>query len=185
VLKLAWRSFATYDSLAGAARKSFERCQRWILVGGIVATFLALLQAELDIGPKSSVAWIDDVLHWSVVALPILVAVLIGMTFRLAPGKRWVLLRAAAETIKREIYRFRTATGVYGQASAQADRVSPQEMLSAQLDAIEARLLVTEASSAELTPYSGPLPPVMYGASPRRRRAQPARRGALPCLPSQ
>jgi hypothetical protein len=165
VLKLAWRSFATYDSLAGSARRSFGRFQTWILAGGIVATFIALLQTELDISPTSSVSWIDDVFHWSVVALPILVAVLIGMAYRLAPGKRWVLLRAAAETIKREIYRFRTRTGIYGGAGAQADGVSPQELLSAQLDTIETKLLQTEASSAELTPYSGPLPPDMYGAS--------------------
>jgi hypothetical protein len=165
VLKLAWKSFSTYDSLAGAVRKSFERIQAWILVGGIVATFLALLKGEIDIGPNSSVWWIDDVLHWTVVALPIFVAVLVGMAYRLGAGKRWVLLRAAAETIKREIYRFRTGTGVYGEASAPGALTSPQELLSAQLDAIETRLLQTEASSGELTPYSGPLPPEMYGAS--------------------
>lgn len=165
VLKLAWKSFATYDELAAAARKSFERMQTSILALGILATFVALLKAALDIEPQSGYGWVDDVLHWTVVALPILVAVLVGMTYRLALGKRWVLLRGAAETIKREIYRFRTATGVYGEAAAEDAPLRPQELLSAQLDAIETKLLQTEASSAELTPYSGPLPPRMYGAS--------------------
>jgi len=165
VLKFAWKSFATYDMLAGTARKSFERVQTWILMGGIVATFLALLKGAIGISPGSSFSWVDDALHWTVVALPIFVATLVGMAHRLGAGKRWVLLRAAAETIKREIYRVRTATGIYGEASAQAAQVSPQELLSAQLDIIEAKLLQTEASSDELTPYSGPLPPEMYGAS--------------------
>lgn len=165
VLKLAWKSFATYDELAGKARKSFERVQASILVVGIVATFLALLKSAIDIGPRSSFSWIDDTLHWAVVALPIIVAVLVGWAYRLGAGKRWVLLRGAAETIKREIYRYRTATGAYGVASDPAAPFSPQEVLSAQVDAIEAKLLQTEASAAELTPYSGPLPPKMYGAS--------------------
>lgn len=165
VLKLAWKSFATYDELSAAARKNFERIQTWILALGILATFVALLKGSLGIDPQSSYAWVDDVLHWTVVGLPILVAVLIGMAYRLGAGKRWVLLRGAAETIKREIYRFRTATGVYGEAAARDAPLPPQELLSAQLGAIEAKLLQTEASSAELTPYSGPLPPRMYGAS--------------------
>jgi len=165
VLKLAWTSFATYDELAAAARKSFERMQTWILALGIIATFVALLKEALAINPQGSYAWVDDVLHWIVVGLPLLVAVLIGMALRLAAGKRWVLLRGAAETIKREIYRFRTRTGIYRAAAAQDASVPPQELLSAQLDAIETKLLQTEASSAELTPYSGLLPPPMYGAS--------------------
>jgi hypothetical protein len=165
VLKLAWRSFATYDELAGKARMSFERIQTSILIVGIVATFLALLKGALDIRPGSSLSWIDDALHWTVVALPILVAVLVGWAYRMGAGKRWVLLRGAAETVKREIYRYRTATGAYGTASEPEAPLSAQEILSAQLDAIESKLLQTEASGAELTPYSGPLPPKMYGAS--------------------
>jgi hypothetical protein len=165
VLKLAWKSFATYDQLATGARTSFERLQASILVLGVLATLVALLKAALDIAPQSSYAWVDDVLHWTVVVLPILVAVLIGMAYRLGAGKRWVLLRGAAETVKREIYRFRTGTGNYGKTGATPKSLRPQEVLSAQLAAIETKLLQTEASSAELTPYSGPLPPRMYGAS--------------------
>jgi SLOG in TRPM, prokaryote/SMODS and SLOG-associating 2TM effector domain 1/Protein of unknown function (DUF4231) len=165
VLKQAWKSFATYDELAGKARKRFERVQISILVVGIVATFLALLKEAINLGPDSSLSWIDDTLHWTVVGLPILVSLLVGIAWRLGAGKRWVLLRGAAETIKREIYRFRTATGIYGSAPGPDAASSAEELLSAQLDAIEAKLLQTEASSDVLTPYSGPLPPEMYGAS--------------------
>jgi hypothetical protein len=38
-------------------------------------------------------------------------------------------------------------------------------MLQAHLTQIDARLVRSEASAAPLTPYSGPLPPQMYGAS--------------------
>ena len=44
------------------------------------------------------------------------------------------------------------------------DPAARLRVLAAQLDAIEASLIQTEASSAPLTPYDGPLPPDMYGA---------------------
>ena len=163
VLKDAWQAFATYDALGGAARKTFEKLQNWILVLGIVATAVALVKSALDIDPKSSYWWVDDVLHWAVVVLPILVAVLIGITYRLAAGNRWVLLRGAAETIKREIYRYRTGAGDYRRVAGASP--TPRECLGVRLESIRMKLLQTEASGAELTPYAGPLPPDMYGAS--------------------
>jgi SLOG in TRPM, prokaryote/SMODS and SLOG-associating 2TM effector domain 1/Protein of unknown function (DUF4231) len=153
VLKDAWQRFATFDAMANKARTGYERVQASILAVGILATFLALLADTLDLH-----AWRHDVLHWVVVGLPILGAILIGWAQRLASGKRWVLLRGAAETIKREIYRFRTATGVFAGDA-------PQAQLAERLETIESKLFQTEASSWELTPYAGPLPPQMYGAS--------------------
>jgi hypothetical protein len=162
-LKRAWERFATYDGLAVSERRRYERLQRWILVLALMATFLAVLKASIDV--EGSFGWLNSVLHWSVVAAPIVVSVLIAMTTRIGAGKRWILLRAAAETIKREIYRFRTGTGVYQRKRSGAQDVSRAEILSAQLNGIESKLIQSEASSAELTPYSGPLPPPMYGPS--------------------
>jgi len=78
-------------------------------------------------------------------------------------GQRWVMLRAAAEAIKSEIYRYRTLVACRAGpgSAARADR---QKELAGLLDGIDARLMQTEASSGPLTPYDGPLPPVMYGA---------------------
>ena len=70
------------------------------------------------------------------------------------------MLRAAAEAIKAEIFRTRTRTPPY----ASADQEERQLALSGQVDAIQAQLIQTEVSSGRLTPYDGPLPPVMYGA---------------------
>jgi hypothetical protein len=155
-LKSAWRTFATYDELAGSLRSAFERFQRWILVLGILATFLALLHDAIG----------GAALHWAVVAAPILVAVLIALANRRAAGKRWVLLRAAAESVKAEIYRYRTGTGDYAeQQLADADPAARPQVLAARLDAIESRLLQTDASSGPLSPYAGELPPRMYGAA--------------------
>lgn len=156
VLKQAWNSFATYDQLAARLRRAFARFQTSILVLGILATLLALIHQR----------WNNRALHWSVVAIPLLASVLIALANRRATGKRWVLLRAAAEAIKTEIYRYRTRTGGYAEQPPPRDGAGArQEMLARQLQAIDARVIHTEASSGPLTPYQGPLPPQMYGAS--------------------
>ena len=155
MVKAAWRTFATYDALATRLRRGFERMQRWILALGLLGTLVALLYQELG----------TAMLHWAAVAAPLIVSTLIALAGRRAAGKRWVLLRAAAESIKAEIFRYRTRTGVYNEALLPAgDPAARPRVLAAQLDAIEASLIQTEASSAPLTPYDGPLPPDMYGA---------------------
>lgn len=154
-LKDAWVLFATYDHLAGALRATFERFQRSILLLGVLATLLALVHDQ-----TGGVA-----LHWLVVAAPVAISVLIALANRRAAGKRWVLLRAAAESIKSEIYRYRSATGIYaGDAPSRPDSADRQRLLSSQLKAIEAKLMQTDVSGGPLTPYRGPLPPAMYGS---------------------
>lgn len=152
VLKSAWRQFATYDHLAGRLRTAFTRFQAWILLLGVLATLLGLIQAQVG----------NTVLHWVVVAIPILAAVLVAVAGRRAVGQRWVMLRAAAEAIKTEIYRYRTLAARRGLAHDQ--RARRQRDLAASLEHIESRLMHTDASSGPLPPYTGPLPPRMYGA---------------------
>jgi SLOG in TRPM, prokaryote/SMODS and SLOG-associating 2TM effector domain 1/Protein of unknown function (DUF4231) len=155
VLKQAWQRFATYDGLAGRLRKTFTRVQGTILTLGVVATLLALIHNQTG----------GAVLHWAVVAAPILVSVLIALASRNATGQRWVVLRAAAETIKSEIYRYRTGSEAYGVTAPGTQQLTSEETLAARLRAIDAKLMQTQASSGILTPYDGPLPPPMYGAA--------------------
>ena len=165
VLKLAWKSFATYDQLATAARSSFERIQTSILVLGVLATFIALLKAALDIGSAElvRVGRRRAALDRRGPADPRRRADRHGVPPRCrqalgtAPGCR-------GDGQARDLP-VQDENGLYGKAAATSASLRPQEVLSAQLAAIETKLLQTEASSAELTPYSGPLPPRMYGAS--------------------
>jgi hypothetical protein len=155
VLKAAWQQFATYDHLATRLRAAFTRFQAWILTLGVVATLLALIHNQ--VGGRA--------LHWVVVVLPILASVLIALASRNATGQRWVMLRAAAEAVKAEIYRYRTLPSArHENGSPQDGPTRRQEALATQLAAIDAQLMQTQASSGPLTPYTGPLPPEMYGA---------------------
>jgi len=159
-LKDAWVMFATYDRLAVRLRDTFERFQAAILVLGIVATTIALAHDATTGG------WLRGTLHWGAVAAPIFVSVLIALANRRAAGKRWVLLRAAAEAVKSEIYRYRTGTGVYARDvldNAESIIGAPQRLVE-RLATIEEGLIHTPASGGPLTPYTGPLPPEMFGA---------------------
>jgi len=154
VLKDAWQQFATYDHLATRLRTAFTRFQAWILLLGVLATLLGLIQAQVG----------NQALHWAVVTVPILAAVLVAVAGRRAVGQRWVMLRAAAEAIKTEIYRYRTLAVGRARGAAHDKQAGRQHDLAAYLDHIQTRLMHTDASSGPLTPYDGPLPPQMYGA---------------------
>jgi hypothetical protein len=159
-LKGVWRTFAGYDALANSASRTFTRFQLSILLIGIGGTFLALLANAVEIP-----GMLGDVVHWFVVAVPVIVSLLIALALRFGFGKRWVLLRGASEAAKSEIYRYRTRTGPYGAAELEQASLTAEEALAARVNALDERLMGTEASSWPLTPYEGPLPPPTYGGS--------------------
>jgi ABC-type multidrug transport system fused ATPase/permease subunit len=152
LLKDAWHRFATYDYLAARLRSMFTRFQRVILLLGVLGTLLALINDQVK----------TPVLHWTVVVVPILVSVLIAVASRRAMGERWVMLRAAAESIKAEIYRYRTRCQAW--ADDEAKLAEARKQLVEQVNLTEKQLMQTEVSSGPVTPYAGQLPPVMYGA---------------------
>jgi hypothetical protein len=162
-LKDAWVLFATYDRLAIRLRETFERFQASILVLGIVATAIALVH---DAARQDA---LRNVLHWAAVAAPIVVSVLIALANRRSAGKRWVLLRAAAEAVKSEIYRYRTRTGVYSDAALASggEPIGRPQRLAERLGSIDSGLIHTDASGGPLTGYLGPLPPAAYGTESR------------------
>ena len=163
-LKDAWVLFATYDRLAIRLQDVFERFQGSILVLGVIATAVALAHDGASEGSDE-----QFLLHWGAVVAPIVVSVLIALANRRAAGKRWVLLRAAAEAVKSEIYRCRTRTGVYSDAALAGDGalISRSGRLGERLAAIEGGLIQTDASGGPLTSYDGALPPAVYGAESR------------------
>jgi hypothetical protein len=146
LLKDAWQTFAAYDKRANALRDTFKRFQ-WTVIGvGIAGTTFALLHEALD--------W--KVLRWPAVAAPAILAVLVALATRFAAGKRWVLLRAAAETVKSEIYGFRTGTGRY---AASLKPLAACDVLAKRLNAIDAQLMETEVSGSRLDFDVGHVPP--------------------------
>ena len=107
-----------------------------------------------------------EALHWAVVVIPILAAVLIAESRPpRGVGRHWILLQAGpAEAIKAEIYRYRALS--VGRTAA--ERVVHQQELSGLLNAIDTKLLPADRGQQR------PAHPLHWSAAARhvRRRAR-------------
>jgi hypothetical protein len=173
-LLAAWHRFAVYDANAGYRQKKSNRIQMWILILGALTTLLVLLQQQItggeniiktseDATSTQNLLWVNRSFHYAIIVLPIIISILVAAASRFKEAHKWVLLRASAEAIKQQIYRFRTGTNKY---RPEADpKVSPKESLAANIDQISSKLMKTDVNASSLKPYKGPLPPQMYGAA--------------------
>ena len=142
-LELAWERFARYDDNAGRQQKNFRMLQVWILVLGVLGTFLALTQSTLIImGFAESLSWLDDVLHYIIIVVPVTTSLLIAAANRFSAGNKWVLLRGSTEAIKRQIYRYRARAEIYSKQNT--IRTSAEAKLARRVETIGRRLMQTE-----------------------------------------
>jgi hypothetical protein len=125
-LRAAWEQLAALDQTAKRDQTAFRRQQWWILGLGVGATALALTQASLERnGFLTNRTWLAEPLRWAIVLVPIVVAVLVAAAARFRPGSRWVVLRGSAESIKREIFRYRAQVGAYSDARTTTTPAKP------------------------------------------------------------
>jgi hypothetical protein len=113
---------------------------------GTVPTFLA-----------TGYFWFDS-LTIILILMPIFLTMLLTAQSRFKPAAKWLLLRAAAELIKQEIYRYRLRIRHYGN-TAQSD-------LAKRLTDIMTNAMSTDINNMALTNYPDdlPLPPGMDAA---------------------
>ena len=163
VLKLAWERFSLYDSNAIRQQGTFNQLQRIILILGVTGTLFALTQAQLRILKiLNDTSWQSQLLHVSIIIIPILVTMLIAVANRFKAENKWILLRAAAEAVKRTIYGFRAHVNLSN--DQQPPLESSEEKLVSDMENISSNLMRTEVNLSALYPYSGFIPPRMYGA---------------------
>jgi hypothetical protein len=155
-----WRAFVIYDRSAINAQKRFIFLRLLILRLSVIVTLLAVLQSEFknyhDGFDLTSALrqyfpyfpnvrqFIGDFLGILVILAPISVSILLAGTIKFGRGVNWILLRASAETIKQEIYRYRTQVGNYSNPKMR-DLNFAQE-----IQAINERLMKTQVNQAGL-----------------------------------
>lgn len=149
VLRLAWQRFGALNAAAKAQQRDFGNLQGWVLVLGVVVVALSVLHSVGE-AQQRDMSWLRYVL----IVVPIAVSALIAIGNRFSPGKRWVLVRAAAENLKREIYRYRVRPR---RTLADGGR---EKRLQQAMENITRRLARTEVNSMGMPPYQGPLPPL-------------------------
>ena len=153
-LRAAWQRFATLDLNANRQQRTFRRVRSGILLLGLAGAFLAILKSTI-VAPAGSL--VDKGLYTLVLVIPVIVAGAVAAGNLFKPGNKWLLMRAAAEAIKREIFRYRTRAADY----RHADRDS---VLAQRVEDVTRRLARTEANTAALQDYCGTIPPGMDAA---------------------
>lgn len=165
-LKQAWMRFALYDFNAIRLQAQFNRLLWLMLTLGALGTALALIQAQIKLlAPQSQLAglaltWVG-LLRYPIIVIPIATSVLLAAANRFKPGKKWVLLRGSAEAVKREIFSYRTRSGIY--SDQQMKEGTRESVLAKQIENINHQLMQTEVNAMGLRPYAGSIPPKMRG----------------------
>ncbi len=163
----AWNVYGEYDQNANRLQARFRRMQFAILLLGVLTVLFVAMQKQLEIAALKSrpataqaagearpkgLSWMATTaggMHWLVLTAPLVLSALMAAAHTFRPGDKWVILRGAAESVKEQIFRFRTGTGEYAGA---AGTPAPQRVLCDRLDAIEERVIESEVKKIALEP---------------------------------
>jgi hypothetical protein len=105
ILSTAWTRYAQFNDASLKRSKAYLRMRRWIIVMGILATMFAVL---VEIYPANYPAWGNLILKFFLIASPILGSILASITSKKFSNGDWLISRAVAEEILKEIYMYRT-----------------------------------------------------------------------------
>jgi hypothetical protein len=165
VLFQAWETFANYDLNATRQQKRFDKLQQSLIVLGLCSVALVVLQqvfaprdAQGDLLPATlNVAgfWWWSV-YYLLILIPIVLTILVTAANRFKQGNKWLLLRAGAEAIKREIFRYRTRALTY--------ETNGEQQLAKAMEDITRRTMRTEVNQSALVQYDKQkgFPPYFY-----------------------
>ena len=107
ILEIAWTRHANLDSAAGRRTKSFYNIRKWITWLGVLATLFAITTELLSRGQNTS-ALLNLVVKIFLVTTPVLASILASFATKFYSNGHWLVYRAGAEEIQKEIYFFRT-----------------------------------------------------------------------------
>ena len=105
ILEVAWRKFAQYDDASVKRTASFTRLRRSILIFGVLATLLSIL---VTIYPDDFPRLGSFILKILLVTSLIIDSVLAAIGNEYYSTGDWLVARAGAEEILKEIYIYRT-----------------------------------------------------------------------------
>jgi len=105
ILQVAWNRHAQLDAYSSKRSKTNLRFRRWIGALSILATFFAIVTTYL---PSDQPSLISVSLKGLLVLTPILASALAAFGSKNLASGDWLVARAGAEEIKKEIYTYRS-----------------------------------------------------------------------------
>jgi len=140
-LKEAWARFDELDFAANRKQRWFRTIEMLLIVLGVFAALVAIL---------TTIFSHSGALHWAVLITPITISIVGAYNSHFRDGNKWVLLRGSAESLKREIFRFRTQSGAYSDDQCQQN--SRESKLAAKVRDITSALEQSEVNKNNLEP---------------------------------
>jgi SMODS and SLOG-associating 2TM effector domain 1 len=147
ILEVAWSRFAQLDAASLKRSRSHLRMRRWIMALGVLATFFAIL-TELypdNFSPLGAV-----ILKLLLIISPIMASILAAFVGKFFSTGDWLVTRAGAEEILKEIYAYRTIL---------QKTPTRRAWLEKRLEEIQRSVFSGMNGELILEPYKGALPP--------------------------
>jgi hypothetical protein len=153
-LEQAWHRFDLLDLTAMEKQARFRLLEMALITLAVLAALFAILTTTSSRVPPSFRVWAHahyipaGSLHWLVLLTPITISVIGAYNSHFRDGNKWILLRGAAEALKREIFRFRAQAGIY--SDEQCLETSRELKLAAKLKDITSALEQSEVNKTNL-----------------------------------
>jgi len=145
ILQVAWTRFAQLDAASLRRSKAHLRMRRWIAVLGVLATLFAILTTLF---PADSLVGL--ILKIFLIAIPIIGSILAAFVSKFFSTGDWLVTRAGAEEILKEIYSYRTIL---------QKEPTRRVWLEKRLEEIQRSVYQGMNGELLLEPYEGVLPP--------------------------
>jgi hypothetical protein len=154
ILNTAWTRYAQFNDASLKRSKAYLQMRRWIIVMGILATMFAIL---VETYPANFPALGSFILKVFLIIAPILGSILASVASKKFSNGDWLISRAGAEEILKEIYMFRTIL-----------QNNPERKAWLEKRMIEIQRQVYRGMGGEfiLKPYKGQIPPYYYQGDP-------------------
>ncbi|MBI2330632.1 MAG: hypothetical protein HYU84_00350, partial [Chloroflexi bacterium] len=108
ILEVAWRKFAQYDDVSVIRTAAYTNLRKWIIIFGMLTTLLSILTVIYPENYSFLPQWGKVVLKYLLVASPLIASLLAAYTNEFYSAGDWLVARAGAEEILKDIYTYRT-----------------------------------------------------------------------------
>ena len=147
ILEVAWTRFAQLDAISLERSKKHLRLRRWIAALGILTTLFAILSQLFAESLSPLFGWI---LKFFFILTPIVASILAAYVSQFYSTGDWLVTRAGAEEILKEIYAYRTIL---------QKTPTRRTWLEGRLGEIQRSVFRGMNGEMILKPYKGSLPP--------------------------
>ena len=144
ILQLAWARFSELDTNASARTKSHLNKRRWIAILGVLATLFAVLSQIFPENTEPALLGLS--FRILLIATPLIGSAMAAFTKSFYSSGDWLIMRAGAEEVLKEIYFFRTIL---------KKKPNRRAYLEKRLSEIQRQLYRSMGGELVLEPYEG------------------------------